>query len=144
MSVPFVDDSYEGVDPSKEIFIKSFTDNNETIYIQSSVVWRPDRVVRRCSPDNHCQKHHPDDTFPTSETFIEGVTDKSTIFKELVWFAYKVCGVMCSASVRENSWSIEGWIHSKRRNRLSQELVERLLRAHTNLRESLDVFLYHL
>ena len=38
MSLPFEDDSYEGGDPSKEIFIKSFTDNNETIYIKSSVV----------------------------------------------------------------------------------------------------------
>jgi hypothetical protein len=35
------------------------------------------------------------------ETFVEGVTDKSTglsIFKELVWFVYKVSGVMCSVS----------------------------------------------
>jgi hypothetical protein len=34
------------------------------------------------------------------ETFVEGVTDKSTglpIFKELVSFAYKVSGVMYSA-----------------------------------------------
>ena len=53
---------------------------------------------------------------------------------------------MCSASVRENSWSIEGWIHSKRRNRLSQELVDRLLRGHTNLllRKSLDAALHDL
>ena len=83
------------------------------------------------------------------ETFLEGVTDKitgQTIFKELVWFAYKVSGVMSSASACEHSWSIEGWIHSKRRNRLTQELVERLLRAHTNLvlRESLDASLHHL
>ena len=37
-------------------------------------------------------------------------------------------------------WSIEGWIHFKRRKRLSQELVESLLHSHTNLvmRESLD------
>jgi hypothetical protein len=33
----------------------------------------------------------------------------------------------------EHSWSIEGWIHSKRRNRLGQDLVERLVRTHTNL-----------
>ena len=35
-------------------------------------------------------------------TFVEGVTDKSTglpLFSDLVWFAYKVSGVMCSASV---------------------------------------------
>ena len=83
------------------------------------------------------------------ETFLEGVTDKSTgltIFKEFVWFTYKVSGVMCSASVCEHCWSIEGWIHSKRRNSLHQTLVEKLVRAHTNLvlRESLDDALHHL
>ncbi len=78
----------------------------------------------------------------------KGVTDKSTglpLFSELVWFVYKVSGVMCSASPCEhNYWSIEGWIHSQRRNRLDQnliqKLVEKLVRAHTDLvmRESLD------
>jgi hypothetical protein len=82
------------------------------------------------------------------ETFVEGVTDKSTglpIFKELAWFAYKVAGVMCSASACENCWSFEGWIHSKRRNKIHQKLVEKLVRAHTNLvlRASLDDVLHH-
>jgi len=31
---------------------------------------------------------------------------------------------MCSASACEHCWSIEGWIHSKRRNTVTQELVE--------------------
>jgi hypothetical protein len=35
-------------------------------------------------------------------------------------------------SVSEHSWSIEGWIHSKR-NRLSKKLVERLLHTNINL-----------
>ncbi len=45
----------------------------------------------------------------------------------------------------EHYWSIEGWIHSKRRNRLDQKLVEKLVRVHTNLvmRESLDDTLRH-
>jgi hypothetical protein len=62
------------------------------------------------------------------------------LFSELSWFTYKVTGVMYSTSVCENYWSIEGWIHSQRRNRLDQKLVEKLVRAHTNLvlRESLD------
>ena len=82
-------------------------------------------------------------------TFVEGVTDKSTglpLFSELAWFAYKVSGVMCSASACEHCWSVEGWIHSQRRNRLDQKLVEKLVRAHTNLalRESLDDALHHL
>ena len=43
-------------------------------------------------------------------------------------------------SVCEHCWSVEGWIHSQRRNRLDQKLVEKLVRTHTNLvlRESLD------
>jgi hypothetical protein len=70
------------------------------------------------------------------ETFVEGVTDKSTglsIFKEIVWFVYKVSGVMYSTSVFEHCWSIEGWIHSKRRNKFHQKLVEKLVHTHTNL-----------
>ncbi len=49
-------------------------------------------------------------------------------------------------SVCEHCWSVEGWIHSQRRNRLDQKLVEKLVRAHTNLvlRESLDDTLRHL
>ncbi len=74
------------------------------------------------------------------ETFLEGVTDKSTglpVFKELVWFTYKVSGVMCdpmcSASEGEHCWSIEGWIHSQRRNKVNQKLVEKIVRAHLHL-----------
>jgi hypothetical protein len=87
------------------------------------------------------------------ETFVKGVTDKSTgltIVKEFVWFTYKVSGVMCSASACEHCWSIEGWacrwIHSKRRNKFHQKLVEKLVRVHTKLvlRESLDDALHHL
>ncbi len=48
----------------------------------------------------------------------------------------------CSASVCEYRWSIEDSIHSKRRNRLGQELVERLVRTHVNLKleQSLEVY----
>jgi hypothetical protein len=46
----------------------------------------------------------------------------------------------------EHYWSVEGWIHSQRRNRLDQKLVEKLVHAHTNLvlSESLDDTLRHL
>jgi hypothetical protein len=46
----------------------------------------------------------------------------------------------------EHCWTIEGWIHSKRRNKIHQKFVEKLVRSHTNLvlRESLDVALHHL
>jgi hypothetical protein len=39
----------------------------------------------------------------------------------------------CSVSACDHSWSIQGWIHSKRRNRLGQDLNERLVSTHTNL-----------
>jgi hypothetical protein len=64
------------------------------------------------------------------------VTDKSTglpIFKEFVWFVYKVSCVMCSTSTSEDCWSIEGWIHSKRKNKIHKKLVEKLVHTHTNL-----------
>ncbi len=59
---------------------------------------------------------------------------------------YKVSVVMCSVSSCDHCWSIEGWIHSKRRNKFHQKLVEKLIHTHTNLvlRESLDDVLHHL
>jgi hypothetical protein len=96
---------------------------------------------KRLDQENMTRLNLPQGTW--IETFLEGVTDKSTglpLFSELAWFVYKVSCVMCSASACEHYWSIEGWIHSQRRNRLDQKLVEKLVRAHTNLvlRESLD------
>ncbi len=40
----------------------------------------------------------------------------------------------CSASACEDILSIESWIHSNRRNRLGQKLVDRPVRTHTNLK----------
>ena len=60
-----------------------------------------------------------------------------TFFKPwpaLMWLALKVVLLPCSASACEHSWSIESWIHSNRRNRFGQKLVERLVRTHTNLK----------
>ena len=54
----------------------------------------------------------------------------------------KVVLLSCSASACDHSWSIEDWIHSKRRNRIGQELVERLVRAHTNLKLEHRLHLY--
>lgn len=56
-----------------------------------------------------------------------------TPWPDLMWFALRVVCVPCSASAAEHSWSIESWIHSKRRNSLGQELVHRLVRAHMNM-----------
>jgi hypothetical protein len=44
-----------------------------------------------------------------------------------------LCSVMTSASACEHMWSIEGWIHNKRRNRLAQPNVEKAVGAHGNL-----------
>jgi hypothetical protein len=50
-----------------------------------------------------------------------------------MWLPLNVVLLPCSASACEHSWSIQGWIHSKRRNRLGQDLVECHVRTHTNL-----------
>ena len=54
-------------------------------------------------------------------------------WRAIQYVAQRLASLACSASPCEHSWSIEGWIHSKKRNRLGQTFVERLLRAHTNL-----------
>ena len=59
-----------------------------------------------------------------------------------MWITLKVVLLPCSASACEQRWSIEDWIHSKRRNRLGQELVERLVRTHTNLKLEQRLQLY--
>ena len=45
----------------------------------------------------------------------------------------RLTSLSCSASGCEHSRSIEGWIHSRKRNRLDQTNVERLVLMHTNL-----------
>lgn len=53
----------------------------------------------------------------------------------LQWVAIRLLALSCSCSASgcERSWSVEDWIHSKKRNRLGQRTVERLVRCHTNL-----------
>eukprot|EP00962_Isochrysis_galbana_P049724 scaffold21218_cov172-Isochrysis_galbana.AAC.2 len=51
----------------------------------------------------------------------------------LRYVAARLLSLSCSASGCEHSWSIEGWIHSKKRNRMTQATVDRLVRSHTNL-----------
>jgi hypothetical protein len=64
------------------------------------------------------------------------------IWTELMWLALKVVFLSCSASTCEHRWSIEDSIHSKRRNRLGQELVDRLVRTHANLKLEQRLELY--
>ena len=54
-------------------------------------------------------------------------------WSDLMWLALKVVLLPCSTSVCDHCWSIQGRIQSKRRSRLGQDLVERLVRTHTNL-----------
>ena len=68
-----------------------------------------------------------------------------TFFKlwtELMWLVLKVVFRSCSASACEHRWSIEDSIHSKRRNRLGQTFVERLVRTHANLKLEQRLELY--
>jgi len=55
-------------------------------------------------------------------------------WSELMCPALKVVLLTCSVSTYDHNWSIEDWIHSKRRNRLGRELVECLVCTHINLR----------
>lgn len=83
------------------------------------------------------------------KTFLQGIYEekpapgapREPLFDNLAWFALKVVSVVPSASACEHSWAIEGWMHSKRRNRLGQALVEMLVRGHTNMRlqDALDM-----
>ena len=59
-----------------------------------------------------------------------------------MWLALKVVFLTCSASACQHRWSIEDLIHSKRRNRLGQELVERLVCTHANLKLEQRLELY--
>ena len=52
---------------------------------------------------------------------------------DLCWALMRLAALQCSASACEHSWSVEGWVHSKKHNRLGQKNGERLVRAHTNL-----------
>ena len=69
------------------------------------------------------------------KTYKEDITDSTgrALFDNLAWFAKKLCSVMTSALTCEHMWNIVGWIHIKRRNRLAQPTVEKVVRAHGNL-----------
>jgi hypothetical protein len=54
----------------------------------------------------------------------------------------KVVLLTCSPSECEYRWSIEDSIHSKRRNRLGQEIVDRLVDTHVNLNLEQGLELY--
>jgi hypothetical protein len=56
------------------------------------------------------------------------------LWTELMCLTLKIVFLTCSASVCEDRWSIEDSIHSKRRNRLGREIVERLVCIHSNLK----------
>ena len=70
----------------------------------------------------------------TSKPKWEWCRDYLHKYPALQWAAMRLNSLDTSASACEHSWSIEGWIHSKKRNRLGQRNVERLVRTHTNLR----------
>jgi len=51
----------------------------------------------------------------------------------LRWFAMRVLAQGCAACACERIWSLNDWMHSKKRNRLSVQRVDKLLRSYTNL-----------
>jgi hypothetical protein len=68
------------------------------------------------------------------------VVFRSSTKYKLVAYTWPQTLLSCAQRAYEHCLSIEGWIHSKRRNKIHQTLVEKLVHSHTNLllRESLD------
>ena len=54
-------------------------------------------------------------------------------WRKLQWAAARLSALGCSASPCEHSWSIEGWIHNARRNRMKQCNVEMMVKFHSNI-----------
>ncbi len=99
-----------------------------------------ERVVTACAASQSISRGPNRTRFLTVQTVIRAKTqcDKKSFLT--------VEDASKKTSACEHCWPIEGWIHSKRRNKLHQKLVEKLVCAHTNLvlRESLDDVLHHL
>lgn len=61
-------------------------------------------------------------------------------YPHLQYVAMRVGLIPPSASACETSWSLEGWFHNPRRNRMTQKTVERMMRlqSHLTLRDAPD------
>ena len=51
----------------------------------------------------------------------------------LAWFAAHICSGQPTASPAEGNWSTRDWMHSKKRNSMTDLTVNRLVRCHCNL-----------
>jgi hypothetical protein len=76
-------------------------------------------------------------TNTTRLAVFSNALDRAKLKKMRIFCGYEYCGglssISPSASPCEHSWSIEAWIQNKKRNRLGQKNVERLLRCRTNI-----------
>ena len=54
-------------------------------------------------------------------------------FPFLCGMVKRLHSVAVSASACEHPWSIQGWLTNKRRNRLGETVLDRLMRLHANL-----------
>ena len=53
---------------------------------------------------------------------------------ELAYVAVRVLAASCSTKYSERNWSLFAWIHSKKRNRLSEERANDLVFINSNMR----------
>ena len=53
---------------------------------------------------------------------------------ELQAIALVVLSQVCDVGAAERNWKVFSWIHDRRRNRLSKDRAEKLVRLHYNLR----------
>ena len=81
--------------------------------------------------DRHMNRSHQ----TWVKMFVKDVMDEKeqVLFDNLSWFVKKLCSEMTSTSVCDHMWIIEGWIHNKCRNRLTQPNVEKAVCVHDNL-----------
>jgi hAT family C-terminal dimerisation region len=68
-----------------------------------------------------------------SSPAFEWCTTWLSDYPDLQWAAIRLVSIKTGSCACEHSFGVEAWIHSKKRNRLGQLNVQRLLRAHTNL-----------
>lgn len=93
------------------------------------------RFDNKCIPRLGTGKLKVDGAFTDrslAKTPIQWIQTFIKLWPALKWMSLKIVNMPTPASYCEHAWSIEGWMHSKRRNRLNQSLVEKLVRGHGN------------
>lgn len=152
---------------SNTLVVANFLDQTKSVYgvIESDVVDTIDHAVRIAQRLGHLadvnvtEFHHQLVEFGLAKrSWSPDDRQKHANFSPLDWwtltnrypmvkqFAAHILSIPTSSASSERSWSIHGFIHSKNRNRLSVERVNKLVFIYTNLakRKTANHILYEL